>query len=67
VAAKDQGGPRCPTCGAAAPSTPPAAGERSPFPFCTDRCRLIDLGRWLDGDYRLPALDDGPSSEGDDA
>lgn len=23
------------------------------FPFCSDRCRLIDLGAWLDGDYRL--------------
>ncbi|MHC4236730.1 MAG: DNA gyrase inhibitor YacG [Planctomycetota bacterium] len=23
------------------------------FPFCSDRCRLIDLGAWLDGDYRV--------------
>jgi endogenous inhibitor of DNA gyrase (YacG/DUF329 family) len=22
-------------------------------PFCSDRCRLLDLGRWLDGDYRI--------------
>jgi hypothetical protein len=21
------------------------------FPFCSDRCRLIDLGRWIDGAY----------------
>jgi len=25
------------------------------FPFCNDRCRLVDLGRWLDGEYVLPA------------
>ncbi len=23
-------------------------------PFCSPRCRLVDLGRWLDGDYRIP-------------
>jgi len=23
------------------------------FPFCSRRCQLIDLGRWLDGDYRV--------------
>lgn len=24
------------------------------FPFCTDRCRMVDLGRWIDGAYALP-------------
>lgn len=23
----------------------------SPFPFCSERCRLIDLGRWASEDY----------------
>jgi len=23
------------------------------MPFCSDRCRLIDLGHWLDEDYGL--------------
>ena len=23
-------------------------------PFCSERCRTIDLGRWLSGDYRVP-------------
>jgi endogenous inhibitor of DNA gyrase (YacG/DUF329 family) len=23
------------------------------FPFCSERCRLIDLGRWIDGDYAI--------------
>ncbi|MDA0340063.1 MAG: DNA gyrase inhibitor YacG [Proteobacteria bacterium] len=26
-------------------------------PFCSGRCKTIDLGRWLDGDYRLPSED----------
>jgi endogenous inhibitor of DNA gyrase (YacG/DUF329 family) len=24
-------------------------------PFCSERCRLLDLARWLDGAYRVPA------------
>jgi len=24
------------------------------FPFCSDRCRLLDLGKWLGEDYRIP-------------
>ena len=24
------------------------------MPFCSDRCRLIDLGRWLGEEYTLP-------------
>ena len=23
------------------------------MPFCTDRCRLVDLGNWIDGRYRI--------------
>jgi endogenous inhibitor of DNA gyrase (YacG/DUF329 family) len=23
-------------------------------PFCSERCRLIDLGNWASGDYRVP-------------
>lgn len=39
---------RCPTC--------KAQGERQPtFPFCSERCRLVDLSRWLDEGYRVPA------------
>ena len=25
------------------------------YPFCSKRCKLIDLGRWLGGTYRLPS------------
>jgi len=40
-------------------------------PFCSDRCRMADLGRWLQGDYRVPgsSVDSGrdDSDEDDDA
>ncbi|MFA5073857.1 MAG: DNA gyrase inhibitor YacG [Nitrospirota bacterium] len=27
----------------------------NPFkPFCSERCRLIDLGSWIQGNYRIP-------------
>lgn len=33
------------------------------LPFCSDRCRLIDLGRWLDEDYGLPSIPDPDEDE----
>ena len=35
------------------------------FPFCSQRCRLIDLGRWLGGSYRIAAdpEEDGSASK----
>lgn len=36
---------RCPTC-----NTIVLAGSED-FPFCSDRCRLIDLGKWASGGY----------------
>ena len=46
----------CPTCGA--PAAPPArAGEKSPRPFCSRRCADIDLGRWFQGRYAIPAVE----------
>jgi endogenous inhibitor of DNA gyrase (YacG/DUF329 family) len=37
-------------------------------PFCSERCRLVDLGRWLGERYRVPATEsslksDHPSDE----
>ena len=29
------------------------------FPFCSERCKLIDLGAWLDADYRISNKPDG--------
>jgi endogenous inhibitor of DNA gyrase (YacG/DUF329 family) len=37
-------------------------------PFCSERCRLIDLARWVDGEYRIPGdpVDPEPSPDPDD-
>jgi endogenous inhibitor of DNA gyrase (YacG/DUF329 family) len=53
---------RCPICKRPVPVPPPNATreQRQMYPFCTDRCRLIDLGRWLDGAYQIPVKDDDP-------
>ena len=38
---------RCPSCSKLVIATDPE------FPFCSDRCRLIDLGKWASGAYRI--------------
>lgn len=43
----------CPICGREAPPKPPGSADSS-FPFCSPACKLVDLGRWLDGNYRVP-------------
>jgi endogenous inhibitor of DNA gyrase (YacG/DUF329 family) len=44
---------RCPTCRTI------VLRSDEHFPFCSDRCRLIDLGKWASGGYRIssPVLD----------
>ena len=37
------------------------------FPFCSPRCRLIDLGRWLNGSYGLPTGAEGEEAPAEDA
>lgn len=32
-------------------------------PFCSERCKMIDLGAWASEDYNLPAEEDQPLSE----
>lgn len=40
----------CPTCKKEIPYS-----TDNPFrPFCSERCRLIDLGAWLEEDYTIP-------------
>ncbi|XXF80799.1 DNA gyrase inhibitor YacG [Myxococcaceae bacterium GXIMD 01537] len=43
--------PSCPTCKKPAPSR---ASGNAYFPFCSRRCRAVDLGRWLGEEYRMP-------------
>jgi endogenous inhibitor of DNA gyrase (YacG/DUF329 family) len=41
---------KCPHCGRKVPFTPD-----SPFrPFCSERCKLIDLGAWASESHRIP-------------
>lgn len=48
----------CPICGRRVPQT----AERF-LPFCSDRCRLIDLGRWLDEEHAIPSSADDSDDE----
>ncbi len=37
----------------------------NPFaPFCSERCKLVDLGKWLGEEYRIPTA---PPQEGDES
>jgi hypothetical protein len=36
------------------------------WPFCGPRCRLIDLGRWLNQDYAVPVANAVPEDEDDE-
>ncbi len=48
---------RCPTCEhPSAPRSTPQ-GENRAFPFCSARCKMIDLGKWLDEKYRVPGAE----------
>ncbi len=49
---------KCPTC-----HREVEWSENSPWrPFCSERCKLIDLGAWANGDYVIP----GKPMEADD-
>lgn len=64
----------CPTC---RKLHTVAEASEAPFrPFCCERCKMVDLGRWLDGTYVVsestqPETSDGldgdppPGDEGD--
>jgi endogenous inhibitor of DNA gyrase (YacG/DUF329 family) len=45
MARKRRFGLHCPTCKKLVTS------EEPEFPFCSERCRLIDLGKWASGGY----------------
>jgi uncharacterized protein len=41
--------------------------EENPFrPFCSERCKLIDLGTWASGEYRLPGRPVGGQDEAEE-
>jgi len=45
----------CPICGKPA--------VQATLPFCSPRCRDVDLNRWLTGSYVVPASDDDPEDQ----
>ncbi|WP_136659777.1 DNA gyrase inhibitor YacG [Nitratireductor sp. XY-223] len=51
----------CPECG--------RPSSRKSYPFCSERCRNVDLGRWLSGAYAIPVAEEEenlkPSEDGD--
>jgi endogenous inhibitor of DNA gyrase (YacG/DUF329 family) len=47
----------CPIC--KQPMQGQSLAEWPDFPFCSRRCKTIDLGRWLGEAYRLPADEEG--------
>jgi endogenous inhibitor of DNA gyrase (YacG/DUF329 family) len=60
---------RCPICKKIVSASPNKQAEEAKlFPFCSQRCKLIDLGAWLDAEYKITSKtpdtpSDGSSSE----
>jgi hypothetical protein len=52
---------KCPQCGKPVEWSPASRWR----PFCSERCKTIDLGAWASEAYRVPAVDasDDPMSE----
>jgi endogenous inhibitor of DNA gyrase (YacG/DUF329 family) len=49
---------RCPVCRREFEKT-----DSSALPFCSERCRTIDLGRWLGESYSVPSVPDPEAEE----
>lgn len=45
----------CPECG--------KPSDRAHFPFCSARCKDIDLNRWLSGSYVIPGRPEDDEAE----
>ena len=45
---------RCPTCRTL------VMRDAESFPFCSDRCRVIDLGKWASGGYVISSKINDP-------
>ena len=52
----------CPSCGKS------AEWQDNPHrPFCSERCKLVDLGKWVNEEYRVPGkpVQDQPEEAGE--
>lgn len=50
---------RCPNCG--------KQSEVKTRPFCSERCRKLDLGRWFSEDYRVPVEEEDLPDSSDES
>jgi endogenous inhibitor of DNA gyrase (YacG/DUF329 family) len=48
---------KCPTCGRAVEWVP----ENRYRPFCSERCKMLDLGTWASEGYRIPGPPAAPA------
>jgi uncharacterized protein len=49
---------KCPNC------RRPTTYQDNPYrPFCSERCKLIDFGAWVNEEYAVPAEEPAPSME----
>jgi endogenous inhibitor of DNA gyrase (YacG/DUF329 family) len=52
---------KCPTC------AKEVVWENNPFrPFCSERCKLIDLDKWLKGEYSIPLYEEESNTPKDE-
>jgi len=53
---------KCPRCGKEAESI------GNPYrPFCGERCKMLDLGNWITGAYRIPTTSTDEDEDGEPA
>jgi endogenous inhibitor of DNA gyrase (YacG/DUF329 family) len=49
----------CPRCGAQVPWLPASRCR----PFCSERCRIVDLGAWATERYRVATVENDPAPD----
>lgn len=59
MAGQPKGKLKCPIC------KQPVAKHAEDFPFCSERCRLLDLGKWASGQYVVSSALQDASDEGE--
>ena len=55
---------KCPICGKVInKATRQESRDKKFYPFCSNRCKLIDLGKWLDSKYRIATVEDDKNAD----
>jgi uncharacterized protein len=55
---------RCPVCRRIMNKAAQQISREGKFyPFCSDRCKLIDLGKWLDAGYKIPVVEEDEKND----